>query len=719
LQSGVACAKKGTMLNLNGHNLDQAIDAVKPALSPSGKREARANANKIISAIVKAFGKKARKSAGNASVRAGATKSKKKLWQSGLVYGRIQSGKTRAMITSSALAFDNGFQVVVVITSNNNRLVGQTQRDFQDGLPGNIRVYSKAHFKQEVQQAKQILKSRSGGIILVCSKGKARLNQAIEFLKQTGARDCKSVIFDDEGDQATLDTNTFKRSTKNPKIKPSTIHGLIHDPAVNSLRKALPRHVFVSVTGTPSGIVLQNIDNRSRPSFVEMLEPGKEYVGGEVFFSKLKPQTNKLITLTDKDERIELLGKDKKRLPDGLKSAIRLFLLAAAAAGEKLGWPENGQDKGYKFLCHPSVRNADQEKVADRIRNYLVELTKALDDPTCSLYRNLKTSYDSLKVQTPGIPTFKSLVTVIRTNMPSREVQILNKNTTSQELNYSKYFNFWIGGNTLGRGLAIKNLLVTYYVREAKVTQMDTMYQHARMFGYREQTLPYTRVFLPPQLYERFRETFISDENLRTFIEKHSGTLETFPVRIARDIRATRRCILDARKVNVLIPGHQIYPNYPYFKTPQSEVITARVHRILKKLFPNYKTKTQGRDGKGISIDEAIKLVSLVRTNGTNVWNDKKMPAVLSYLGQQFKSGVILKYRKTERKADDPKGLVEVGVLFGPVLKSDTLKDRPVLWIFEMRFKRAGRPTGWNGNPFIYPTLVLPKQSQLVLFNKS
>ena len=165
--------------------------------------------------------------------------------------------------------------------------------------------------------------------------------------------------------------------------------------------------MFVSVTGTPSGIVLQNIDNRSRPSFVEMLEPGKEYVGGDVFFSKLRPQAKKLITLTDKEERIELLGKDKKKLPEGLKNAIRLFLLAAAAASEKLGWPMNGQ--GYKFLCHPSVRNADQEKVADRIRNYLVELTKALNDPTCSLYRKLKTSYDSLKGQTPGIPPFNSL----------------------------------------------------------------------------------------------------------------------------------------------------------------------------------------------------------------------------------------------------------------------------------------------------------------------
>jgi len=52
----------------------------------------------------------------------------------GLVYGRIQSGKTRAMIASTALAFDNQFRVCVVMTSNINDLVSQTHIDFSSGL---------------------------------------------------------------------------------------------------------------------------------------------------------------------------------------------------------------------------------------------------------------------------------------------------------------------------------------------------------------------------------------------------------------------------------------------------------------------------------------------------------------------------------------------------------------------------------------------------------
>jgi hypothetical protein len=694
------------MLKTNGRNLKEALDAVTPPLTVAGRKDAAANAKQIVSAIIKASGRT------NKQIRRN-----KRSGPTGLVYGRIQSGKTRAMITSSALAFDNNIQVVVVITSNNNRLVGQTHQDFQNGLAGNVRVYSKSHFRQEVGQARQILATGQGGIVLICSKGKTRLNQAIKFLHDTGAKRHAAVIFDDEGDQATLDTNTLKRSTKEPLVKPSKIHRLIHDPRVDSLRKALQKHVFVSVTGTPFGIVLQNIDNKSRPSFIELLNPGKDYVGGEAFFSGPKPNTTKLISLIGENERIKLLGRNGNEIPDGLKGAIRFFLLAAAAASSKIGWPDDGRERGYKLLCHPSVKTADQEKVARLVRKYLDELAVGINNPKNRLYGDLKASYGILRGQTVTVPSFNLLVATISARIASREVFVLNKNTTGDELNYSRYFNFLTGGNTLGRGLAIKKLLVTYYVREAKVTQMDTMYQHARMFGYRKDTLPYTRVFLPPQLYERFHQIFLSDEDLRKFIEDHKDSFEAWPVRIAQDIRPTRGSVLDARKVDILLPGKQLFPNYPFYKAPAAITASTKVHKRLKKLFSDYRKK--GRTGKRITTREATDLLSLVRTHGTNVWNDKKIPAILSYLSQQFKNGVVLKFRTATRSAGDAKGLLFTGVLSGDRVKADASGKDPVLWIFETRFKAGTAPQDWGGKPYVYPTLVLPKQAELVVFNKS
>lgn len=704
------------MIEDGGQNFKDSLDTIQPKLNASGRKETAKNAGQILSAIVKTYEEKVKSGEigknGNGPV---GELQREDSSPTGLVYGRIQSGKTRAMITSTALAFDNKFQVAVVVTSNNNRLVEQTQRDFQGGLPGSIRVYSKVHFGKEVEQAKQILKSGNGGIVVIAQKGRTRLDQAIEFLKNIEAKEYPAIIFDDEGDQATLDTNILKRSTKNPLIPPSKIHQMIHDPGIHSLRRALPRHVFVSVTGTPSGIVLQNIDNKSRPSFIELLEPGKDYVGGEIFFSEASPEKNKLVSLINEHERIELLEGDRGELPDGLKSAIRFFLLAAAAASTKRGWPED--DKGYKLLCHPSVKTKEHEKVAGLIRKYLVDLAGAFVSDRHHFYNDLKVSYDSLKNQTTDIPSFDSLLPIISRNFNSREILILNTNTTGDELQYSKYFNFLIGGNTLGRGLAIKNLLVTYYIREAKITQMDTMYQHARMFGYRRPTLPYTRVFLPPQLFEKFRQIYISDEELRKFIEKNRGAPDSFPVRIAQDIRATRRCVLDATKVDILIPGTQIYPNYPFYKNPTADTIREKIYKELDRLFPDYSTK--GKQGKKINTERAKKLVSMVKTNGTNVWNDKKIPTILSYLRQQFGDGVILKFRKANRTAGDSRGLLAQGVLSGSEVAEGRAGNKPVLWLFQMEFNKAGKPSDWDGCKFIYPTLVLPEKAPLVVFNRS
>jgi len=389
-------------------------------------------------------------------------------------------------------------------------------------------------------------------------------------------------------------------------------------------------------------------------------------------------------------------------------------LLAAAAAGQQIGWPDD--DRGYKLLCHPSVKNADQEAVAKLVRQYIVNLSNGLADDKNPVHKDFQKSYGSLKKQTSNVPSLDSLLAIIRTNMASREILVLNKNTTGDELNYSRYFNFLIGGNTLGRGLAIKNLLVTYYVREAKTTQLDTMYQHARMFGYRKSTLAYTRVFLPPQLYERFRQIFISDEDLRKFIEENKGAFDALPVRIAANIRATRSSVLDARKVEVLVPGKQIYPNYPFFSAPQAGVIAGKVRKKLGELFPTY--VADGRKGTKISTAQAQQLVSLIKTNGTNVWNDRKVPTILSYLGQQ-KKGVILKFREAERSPGDDRGLLEQGVLAGPVVAADSSGDRPVLWVFEMKFADANGLADWDGSKFFYPTLVLPKRSPLLVFNKS
>src|SRR6202158_5152962 len=123
------------MLTLKGQNLREALDAIRPPLSAGGRPEATDNAAQIVSAIVNTYEAEVKSGEVGKNGRGpkGQIGKSNDSSRTGLVYGRIQSGKTRAMITSTALAFDNKFRVVVVITHNNNRLVDQTHQDFQNG----------------------------------------------------------------------------------------------------------------------------------------------------------------------------------------------------------------------------------------------------------------------------------------------------------------------------------------------------------------------------------------------------------------------------------------------------------------------------------------------------------------------------------------------------------------------------------------------------------
>lgn len=686
----------------DGRKLEAALSVIDPPLTESEKQETRENAAKVVARVVEAY----KSIYGEGSLQGVGVKDGQ--GPAGLLYGRIQSGKTRAMVTSAALALDNGFQIVVVLTSNVNMLVGQTYDDFDMGLPEGATVYSRGDFG-EVDQAKRIIKRERGGIVIVCSKGSKRLQQAIEFLGKIGAADVPALIFDDEGDQASLDTNVAARASKNPSVPVSRVCSLIHDNDVDSVRSVLKKHVFVSVTGTPQSLLLSNADSVHRPSFTELLKAGRDYTGGSYFFGTENPRDNELICLIDSDERDVLLEDGRTEAPEGLKHAVRFFLVAAAAASVKMGWPKGG----YKFLCHPSHKTDGHVQAERAIKNYLNDVSDALDDSASKTMKDLRATYDEFAKGKNDTPPFDDIVAVLLDVIDrSRSIMINVKGKKAEEISYAPHLNFLIGGNTLGRGVAVKKLLVTYYVRESVRSHMDTMYQHARMFGYRKDTLPYTKVFLPPQLYTQFRDIYLSDEELRSYIEETQGKETTFPVRVAINTRPTRKMVLDSGNIDHLIPGKQAYPNLPFTTQPQAGQVREKVIKKLAEIFPDYETRGNTEDRTLIPTDVAIELVSLIKTNGTSKWHDKHMPDVLRDLKQQLGDGVYLHSRRALR---DPKFATsdsDSGVLEGKIRTENATRDKPTLWVFDAALK------GDEENRFIYPTLMVPSRAALLIFNR-
>lgn len=704
------------MINIKGNFLRETLDSLK--LKGEGRSTTIANAKSIVQKIVDAYEKNVGKGllSKKGKKRALQKPPRKGVGPTGLVYGRIQSGKTRAMIASTALAFDNGFRIAVVMTSNSNDLVSQTHLDFND-LKGVTVLNKDEELDKKVQTVKLDMEKFERCILVVTSKGDKSLPNITNFLTKVEAHLYPTLIIDDEGDQASLDTNTYKRSsTGDLTLKPSTINR-----EIVKLRKSLPSSVYISVTGTPQAVLLQSASSDNRPSFVDLLPPGKGYIGGDYFFHTEEPDQNdyKLISLVPPGEQAKLLNR-RQDMPEGLKNSILFFLLSASAAKINNGLP----DKGYQYLCHPSLKNNEQSRAEDRISTFLNKVKSALapgnayetdiEDALVVQYNELKAQLGSRK--TPGLQALK---VVIERELFQTKILVINfRNNKRHGIEYGQSFNILIGGNTLGRGIAIPNLLVTYYVRSARSSQMDTIHQHARMFGYRKKTLPYTRLFTTRDLYYRFRDIHYSDSGLRHFIQQHISSFpNAFPVEVSYGLKATRKGVLDVNTTESIYPGMQIYPNY--MKLPQAPGAYKKIMKMVD-IALNAKNPTErestGKKGCTISTEEVIKIVSLIKTKSSNSYNNKTIGAVIQKLSQRLSTDFLLKYRKADRTVGE-NGFLSQGTISGMEQNKGRQNSKPTLWIMSVSVKKNGKPG--NNEVFAFPTIIVPNRlPKVFVFSK-
>ncbi len=691
-------------MQTNGSRLSETLDAL--GLKGAERAATKCNATNLVAAIIAAIGTRADGSLDTSRIPTSPI--------TGLVYGRIQSGKTRAMIASTAMAFDNQFRISVVMTSNINDLVAQTHLDFTSGLPG-LKILTKDDaLDREVDDVKLYLKKTDGCLLIVCSKGSKSLNNVTRFLTAIGGASYPTIIFDDEGDQASLDTNTRKRSKSAVAVGPSPINDIIQ----SKLRPAVARHVYVSVTGTPQAVLLQSADSSHRPSFIRMLPPGASYVGGEQFFSEDEPQDNqRLISLVDSNEKSQFLN-PHAQIPTGLRDSILFFLVAASAAIKNIGLRQHG----YSYLCHPSLKNDEQSIAETRIGKFLTKVLDAiLDDREGDIMKGLTAAHVQLATTLGGkTPSFDDVKDVLKKYLPLKKILVINAIVKRHGIAYGKGLNFLIGGNTLGRGIAIKDLLVTYYIREAKVSQIDTMHQHARMYGYRSVTIEYTRLFIPRQLYYRFRDIYRSDEDLRAYIEKYQSAPATFPVEYTYGLRPTRPGVLDVKKIDALIPGKQLFPNHIVLPQPagcyhQVLKLTREILGISADTEPE-RMQDRGKRGAMIDVARAVALVKPIKTRSRNIWRDSTIANVIEKVSDKFDGQVMLRMRTAERTIGAD-GFISTGMLFGGEVAAARRANVPTLWIIAATTTATSE--GGAGQLFVYPTFIIPDSyPTLFMFNR-
>jgi hypothetical protein len=627
----------------------------------------------------------------------------------GLLYGRVQSGKTVAMIAFCAAAIDNGFRVIVVLTSDFVKLVEQTADRFA-ALDGPL--IKNALQSDNWDDDREHVKKHIGkhGIVFICTKNQQRLTSLVEFLNTIGAAGFPALVLDDEADQATLDTTVQARSSgrKNAPTQPSAIHRkTVQDDEGQSIRQTLRHHVFVQVTATPYALLLQNVESELRPTFTHLLEPGAGYTGGEAFFDV--PQVEEAsppLVFVDEGEATNIDAAADDALPPlGLQRAISFFLIAA---GTQNVVDPTSRSVGQNFLCHTSQRTSDHAHVAMLIRNLLNRFGDELESGSLATetIMRLQWGYDELRRTMEEAPDFDAILERIRKRLPRRDVPIVN--SANSRVDFGRQLNFIVGGNILGRGLTIDNLLVTYYLRRAKVSQMDTVLQHARMFGYRQALMPYTRVFLPDTLAARFHFIHVAEQSLRRQLVANGG-LAKVTVETMSSLRATRLNVLDTRNLAAYEPGGHVYPGAPGLRRKDLERAGAVEAAVRKTLGGTLREGTFVR----VDISDLVSLLQEVPFDEdlANMWDPPMLMRILQHMGPRYGNRGFVFYRGMKRT----KSTFSTGALSGDELAAARNQPGPVLCVFRDD-GRSLRPKP-TASEYWYPSLVFPSDMATQVFN--
>ena len=334
--------------------------------------------------------------------------------------------------------------------------------------------------------------SHGGGhALIVVLKNRKRLEDTRRVLATPELRGFPTLIIDDEGDEASLNTQ-FRRGRR------SAIY-----ESILRLRGALRVHAYVAYTATPqANLLISGIDGLS-PDFGVLVEPGQGYCGGATFFGTDRDRYVRPVPLAEAEEE------QVRGIPDGLRQAIATFLVGGAIRHlrESNAW--------HSMLIHNSNLRVDHERLQTAIRN-LIELWRESlglpdDDPgTRELVALMQVAYEDLCSTVHDSPTWEDVRQQLRDEIWLVEVWMVNSLPLGRDpigTPFRLKNNILVGGNMLGRGVTIEGLAVTYITRRAKnETNADTMEQRARWFGYKSDYLDVCRIYVTAQLRDDYTE---------------------------------------------------------------------------------------------------------------------------------------------------------------------------------------------------------------------
>lgn len=573
-----------------------------------------------------------------------------------LLVGDVQSGKTSHMFGLMCAAADESFTNFILLTTDNILLQQQTYKRAERDLC-DFCVCDENDYLKFVQN------NLHKPAVIVLKKNTSVLKQWKNNLSSTNF--CAGnplFIVDDEADAASLNTqvNRNRQSTINKNLE--------------AIKKTTSSSIYMQVTGTPQSILLQTRKSGWKPYFIYYFKPGKGYLGGNFFFTADPP---KQIVFTDNDEASEIINDDE--FPEnGLKNALLTHLITSGHIMLSGGTVCN-------FLIHPSVKTTQHAAFAGKIGNYLNEISHSCEElETREAFYKI---YESLKETKPDIRDFDEIYKYITEQIQNDKIsiQLLNSVVSYDEnTQYEHGINVIVGGNSLGRGVTFPQLQTIYYCRVAKSPQADTMWQHARMFGY-DRDAALMRVYMPPKLFKLFSDINRTNNSIIRQIENMSNGAD-IKIFYPEGLKPTRKNVLDKKAVDIYSGGVNYFPFY---------LVNKNVSAIDDLL------RTFDDDVYTVSLKLMVKLMENVDSE-VDDWSAKVFIGFINTLlaANPAEQGKLI----VRRNRDIGKG---TGTLLSQTDRQlgDKYTDEAVLTMYKIT---GNQEKGWDGTKIWIPNIKLP-----------
>ena len=687
-----------------------------------------------------------------------------------LLLGNVQCGKTDTFESIMGLSMDRGIDICVVMTKGTNTLTEQTLKR----LNSDFKYFAESGRTDQkvIVRIFDIMDLIHMGLgtmaedprnrfIIVCKKEAKNLQHLITLFTEKSPELARRevLIVDDEADFASRAYYQRKGEFELLRIA-ELIETFITIPHY---------YRYLQVTATPYSLYLQ-------PDGTVQLREGKEaspwlprytgivpihdkYIGGKQYYVDSKDENSmyshlyKSVSdvcvkqLSERRDDYKTVRAHSDNILD-LSKAIIGYLMAAAIRSIQ----EEKKGKIHKSSCliHVEINKKYHQWQEELITSIIQDVREAFinrQNADLHLLNIQQEAYEdyrqsNLKANQAGfihedLPLFEEVEARLRKILRYQDVSINVVNSSEPgkvrtmldergQLKLTRTANFFIGGSILDRGITIDNMLCFFYGRDPEKFQMDTVIQHARMYGARaKEDMAVMRFYTTERIYHVLEQMNAFDDYLRDYLIKHKDSVRTEDITSIvlgydKKIKPSAQNKYRPSNTKVLHAKQRILPIG--FQTGAYDEIVGIVDKIDKLIMsaPGYKVD----DYFLIDYDLAVRLILL--TNETFIyssdyenldyrWDPNEMISILDHLTYDT-DGKIWCLQRTGRNSSrlQKNGRFRDAPDDGRTDKpAEIAIDRPALLLFR---ETGAQSQGWRNAPFYWPLLFTPENTRDGIF---